>query len=120
MRRDDSRDSEPVVGRSSVCVTRHPALVEYLREIGLACDQVIAHAAPADVAGRDVIGVLPLHLAALAGSVIEVPLNVPAEMRGRELTLAEIRQYAERPVRYQVFAYRACPECGAFDCDGCE
>lgn len=87
-----------------VVVTRHPALVEYLVEQGLipAGAQVITHATPADVRGRDVIGVLPLSLAALAQTVTEVPLNLPAELRGQELSLAQVRQYAGAPVIYEV------------------
>jgi len=105
-----------------VIVTRHSALVEYLREIGQAGmdTRVIAHAAAEDVRDKVVVGVLPLHLAALAAHVIEVPLDLPTDMRGMELSIEQVRQYAGRPVRYRVGAEHACPECGEFACDGCE
>ena len=51
---------------------------------------------------RRVIGVLPLHLAAVATSVTEVPLDIPAAMRGKELTLAQVRAFARPPVTYTV------------------
>lgn len=87
-----------------IIVTRHQALVEHLREIGLCAeaDIVVSHATPECVRGKDVIGVLPLRLAALAASVTEIPLDIPAELRGQELTLDQIRQYAGEPATYVV------------------
>lgn len=87
-----------------VVVTRHPALVEYLTELGVvpAGTEVVAHATAEQVRGRHVFGVLPLHLAAEAASVTEVPLNVPAELRGVELTLEQVRQFAGPLVEYKV------------------
>ena len=85
-------------------VTRHPALVEYLREQGIISGsvEVISHATPEQVEGRHVIGVLPLHLAAVAKSVTVVPLNVPAELRGQELNLEQVRKYAGPVTTYKV------------------
>ena len=86
-------------------VTRHPALVEYLKETGLISDgdyELIAHATVEDVKGKDVIGVLPINLAAEAASVTDVPLNIPAERRGQELGLSEVRAYAGPPRKYVV------------------
>lgn len=89
---------------SAVVVTRHPALVEYLREQGLVDEnaQVVAHATVDDVRGRHVFGVLPLHLAANADCVTEVPLNLPQELRGTELSLEQVRQYAGTVTTYRV------------------
>lgn len=89
---------------SKVVVTRHEALVEYLKEINLVSDgvEVISHATPEAVTGKDVIGVLPLRLVALAKSITEVPLALPAELRGCELTIEQVRKYAGEPVIYSV------------------
>lgn len=89
---------------SPVVVTRHPALVEYLTELGVvpAGTEVVAHATAEQVRGRHVFGVLPLHLAAEAASVTEVTLHVPAELRGVELTLEQVRQFAGPLVEYKV------------------
>ncbi|MBT9153354.1 MAG: hypothetical protein DDT39_00011 [Firmicutes bacterium] len=89
---------------TTVIVSRHTALIEYLHAIGIAPvgAQVIAHATPADVAGKKVFGVLPLRLAALATSVVEVPLELPSELRGVELTLKQVQQYAGIPTEYTV------------------
>jgi hypothetical protein len=78
-----------------IVVTRHPGLVEVLREIGAVGLEVsvVAHASAADVTGRRVIGVLPLSLAALAENITEVVLDLPAEMRGVELSADQVRKY---------------------------
>lgn len=72
-------------------VTRHQALVEFLREeLGIE-GEVVPHATAEQVRNRRVVGVLPLHLAALTESVTSVDLDVPAELRGKELTLEQVK-----------------------------
>lgn len=85
-------------------VTRHPGLVEYLQEIGLAdsTTEVISHASPEAVDGKHVCGVLPHSLSCLTASFTEVPLILPAELRGVELSLEQVRQYAKPAVTYRV------------------
>jgi len=85
-------------------VTRHQALVAYLKEVGLVDEGVVvlSHVTEDDVAGRHVVGVLPLRLAALAASVTEVSLNLPQELRGTELSIEQVRQYAGKPASYVV------------------
>lgn len=85
-------------------VTRHPGLVEYLREIGLATPEtvVVAHASPEEVAGKRVCGVLPHSLSCLCETFTEVPLSLPAELRGAELSVEDVRKYASAPVTYRV------------------
>lgn len=85
-------------------VTRHPALVQYLIEIGLVNSdvKVLTHAMGEDVLDRIVIGELPYQLAALAEAVVEVPLNLPSELQGKELTLEQVWAYAGSPTCYRV------------------
>jgi len=85
-------------------VTRHPGLVEYLKEKGLADEHVdvITHASQEQVTGRHVCGVLPHSLSCLCESFTEIPLSLPAELRGQELTLAQVRQYADEAVTYEI------------------
>ena len=88
-----------------VVVTKHPAFVEYARELGLVTGEptVIAHAVPAVIAGNIVVtSGLPLHLAELAETVTTIPLNLPAELRGQELTLAQMREFSEPPATFKV------------------
>ena len=85
-------------------VTRHPALVDYLRELGVLADdvEVIDHATPETVVGRHVCGVLPHSLSCLTASFTEVPLRLTPELRGKELDLATLREIAGDPVTYRV------------------
>jgi putative CRISPR-associated protein (TIGR02620 family) len=85
-------------------VTRHPGLVAYLREIGLADAEtaVVTHATPDVVKGKRVCGVLPHSLSCLCETFTEVPLNLPQELRGVELTVEQVRQFARPAVTYRV------------------
>lgn len=87
-----------------VIVTRHPGLIEYLKEIGMADEHtiVLSHASVADIRGLHVVGVLPHSLSCECAYFTEVPLNLPVELRGVELSLEQVRQYAGRPVTYLV------------------
>ncbi len=85
-------------------VTRHNGLVEYLGELGLVSEatQVVTHAYPELVTGRNVCGVLPHSLSCLCETFTEVPLRLPPELRGVELTLEQVRELADDPVTYRV------------------
>lgn len=89
---------------NTIIVTRHKALVQYLIETGMVTAEtpVISHVTSKDVEDKHVIGVLPMHLAALAATVTEVPLDIPAELRGKELDLEQVRRFAGDPVKYSV------------------
>ena len=87
-----------------IIVTRHPALIEYLKEVGLADQntEILEHATPQNVMGKHVCGVLPHSLSCLTASFTEIPLSLPAELRGVDLALEQIRQYAGKAVTYTV------------------
>jgi len=71
-------------------ISRHPGVVAWLAARGIT-GEVVAHATPDLVRGRDVIGVLPLALAAEAGTVTSIDLpGLQPEQRGRDLTPAEM------------------------------
>ena len=90
--------------KNSLVVTRHKALVEYLRGEGLITSEtpVRSHATAKDVANKNVIGVLPLSLAKLAASITEVPLSLQMEDRGKELSLDRVAEFAQNPVTYKI------------------
>lgn len=73
-----------------VIVTRHPALVEFLKELGVV-GEVVSHATEETVEGKHVFGVLPFRLAAKCGKFTEVTINIPAEWRGKEIPLEVMR-----------------------------
>lgn len=85
-----------------VLVTRHEALVEYFKELGIKFDKVISHATEEDVCGNDVYGVLPLRLASFTNTVTSIDMNIPAEMRGKELSLEDIKKYLVDISTYKV------------------
>jgi len=76
--------------------------------------EVRQHVTVADVRGRIVIGVLPLVLAAEAALVVEIPLVLHPEDRGRELSLMEMRERVTGPaVAYTVTRVGEAPKMGA-------
>ena len=85
-------------------VTRHAGLVEYLVQEGLVQDgvEVISHASPEAISGKHVCGVLPHSLSCLTASFTEVPLFLPADLRGKELTVEQVREFAQPISTYQV------------------
>ena len=89
-------------------ITRHPALLAYLLELGLAdpSTPVVQHATAEMVRGKHVVGVLPHYLSSLCALYTEVPLVVPQELRGQELTLETVRQYAQPAQTYKVACVR--------------
>jgi len=97
---------------ADLIVTRHPALALYLAKFygGSVGDQneqggipILNHVEdPSDLDGKNVVGVLPLHLAARCRQVIEIPLDIPLEYRGKELSIEEIFEFAQLPVSYVV------------------
>jgi len=86
-------------------VTRHPALVAHLRNLGLVTDetQIVDHVNADDVRGLNVCGVLPHSLSCLTKSFTEVPLAIPSNLRGVELTLDQVEIYSSDPITYRVF-----------------
>jgi putative CRISPR-associated protein (TIGR02620 family) len=85
-------------------VTRHKSLVQYLKEKGLTSQEmaVVEHATEEVVRGKHVCGVLPHNLSSFCKSFTEIPLALPQELRGKELTIKEVRKYAKEPVTYIV------------------
>lgn len=89
---------------NNVIITRHAALVTVLRELvpELADCEVIAQATPDQISGKHVYGVLPMHLAALAECVTTVTLNTPAELRGTELSVEQVKSFMGPLATYRV------------------
>lgn len=91
-----------------VIVTRHKALLEYILEQDVLTNLnedtwVLTHVSdPQEIRGKIVVGVLPLHLAAEAAEVWEYPMDIPKELRGQELSLDQVKQYAGPLRKYKV------------------
>jgi len=89
---------------NTLVVTRHAGLVaDLIASAMITADaEVVSHASPEAVTGKDVWGVLPHNLSCLCNSFTEVPLDLPPELRGKELSEEEVRRYASPPVTYKV------------------
>ena len=104
-------------------VTRHPGAREWLAARGIAADRAAAHLDVADlVPGDSVIGVLPYHLAAAVcaggGRFFSLDVEVPAELRGVELSAAQLEALGARLVEYRVMARPDATADGAADNQG--
>ncbi len=88
----------------TIIVTRHPALVALLseRKVITGKEKVFSHVTPDDVRDKNVIGVLPLSLAALANTVTEIPLALEPSDRGKELDINRLREIAGSAVKYKI------------------
>lgn len=85
-----------------IIVTRHEGLLNWLKERGI-CGDVISHVeSPEQIRGKDVVGVLPLYLAAVAASVTTVEMDLPQEARGKDLTPEEMDSFGATLHRYVV------------------
>jgi CRISPR-associated protein Csx16 len=88
-------------------VTRHPGARAWALEEGISVDDVIDHLDPTGIQpGDTVIGSLPVNLAAevcdRGGVYLHLSLDLPAELRGRELTVEQMRACDARIERYLV------------------
>lgn len=88
-------------------VTRHPGARDWAAEEGLTVECVLAHLDPAIIGPGDlVIGSLPVNLAAevcaRGGRYLHLSLDLPPELRGRELSAEQMRACGARVEDYQV------------------
>ena len=91
--------------RAEIVITRHSTLVEYLRELGLVDNnvKVLTHVSNInEIKGKNVAGILPLHIACEVNAILVIPLNIPSDLRGLELSLEQIKQFAGAPTWYKV------------------
>lgn len=102
---DGGNEECHIVGTTPLIITRHKGLVELMVEDGLipASSKVLSHVEdPESLNNRWVIGILPMHLAAKA-TVFSCPeLDLPFELRGKELSKDEMRPYFKGLTHYYV------------------
>lgn len=88
-------------------VSRHSGAVDWCAAQEFAVDRVVTHLDPDHVkAGDQVIGSLPVHLAAAVcargGRYYHLRLDVPPERRGDELTRDDMNAFGAQLEEYQV------------------
>lgn len=88
-------------------VTRHAGAVEWARDEGMLVDRVVEHFDPdwADE-GDQVLGTLPVNLVAILNArgvtYRHLVLELPSDMRGKELSAQLMRDCGARLVTYRV------------------
>lgn len=98
--------SHPESRPSTWIVSRHAGALEWLRSQGIE-GEAVAHLRPELVQPGDrVVGTLPLQmvaaLCARGASYLHLSLDVPAELRGRELSAAQMAQCGARLEGFEV------------------
>jgi CRISPR-associated protein Csx16 len=88
-------------------VSRHPAAIDWAVEEGIHVDAFVAHLDPDDIRDGDtLIGSLPVNLAAQVcergARYLHLSLELTPELRGRELTVEEMRACGARLQAFRV------------------
>jgi CRISPR-associated protein Csx16 len=88
-------------------ISRHPGARDWAAQEGIAVDQVIDHLDPAIIQlGDTLIGTLPVNLAAAVcergGRYLHLSLDLPAALRGRELSAEQMHEYGARIEEYRI------------------
>jgi CRISPR-associated protein Csx16 len=88
-------------------VSRHPGAAEWARRQGLTVDRMVEHLQVEDVRpGDTVIGTLPVHLAAAVcargARFLQLSVDLPPALRGRELSAEELQACGARLEEYRV------------------
>ena len=91
-------------------ISRHPGAVEWAARQHMRVDQLIDHLDAAIVkAGDTVIGSLPVNLAAQVcakgAAYWHLSLELPAELRGRELSADEMARLGAQLQRFSVAVF---------------
>ncbi len=97
-------DAEPV---RTMLVTRHAGAKEWIERQGVPVDEVRDHLDVGEVgAGDRVVGTLPAHLAAevceRGAEYVHLAIDLPAELRGRELSAEDLERLGARLVPLAV------------------
>jgi CRISPR-associated protein Csx16 len=88
-------------------ITRHPGARTWAEQEGITVDQVIDHLDPEIIApGDTLIGTLPVNLAAevcaRGGRYLNLSLDLPAALRGHELSVEQMRACGARVEEFRV------------------
>ena len=86
-------------------ISRHPGAVDWAESEGFHVDQQLAHFDVTIVnEGDKVLGTLPINLVAQVnergGDYYHLALDLPSELRGKEITAEDMRQYGARLEHY--------------------
>ncbi len=96
-------------------VSRHAGAVLWAKNHGIVVDQHVIHLQPEEVGtGDTVIGSLPVHLVAAicqrGAQYINLSMDLPRDLRGRELTAEEMERCAARLESFEVLNREVSPD----------
>ncbi|PWQ99322.1 CRISPR-associated protein Csx16 [Leucothrix arctica] len=88
-------------------ISRHPGAVDWATSEGHHVDEQLAHFDPKQVKqGDKVLGTLPINLVAevneRGGDYYHLSLDLPSEIRGKEITAEDMKQYGARLEHYSA------------------
>ena len=88
-------------------ISRHPGALLWMHACGIRIDCHVSHLDLARIAAGDTVyGSLPVHLAAevcaRGARYYHLQLDLPAEARGCELSVDEMRQFGARLMPFRV------------------
>jgi CRISPR-associated protein Csx16 len=88
-------------------ITRHPGAVAWARNEGIEAGEVVEHLDVANIqAGDTVVGTLPVNLAAQVcargARYLHLSLELPPDMRGKELTAEDMQRLGARLEAFHV------------------
>ena len=88
-------------------ISRHSGAREWAEKTGVGVDRWVDHLDLEEIRpGDQVLGTLPVHLAAAvcerSARYVHLSLELPADQRGRELTGADLEQFGARLEAFEV------------------
>ncbi|MEH6626617.1 MAG: CRISPR-associated protein Csx16 [Motiliproteus sp.] len=98
-----------ITQKRRIFVTRHAGAIAWLQEQGIAPCVIKSHIELGDIrAGDSVYGVLPIHwiaeISLLDAEYFHLVIPVTSDLRGKELTVAQLNQYGAYLQRYTARA----------------
>lgn len=88
-------------------ITRHPGAIAWAHEEGIEVTQLIDHLDVGSIQpGDTVVGTLPVNLAAQVcargARYFHLSLELPSDMRGKELSAEDMRQFGARVEEFLI------------------
>lgn len=88
-------------------ISRHPGAIEWAKQQGIQIDKQQSHFDIKDTQPDDtIIGTLPINLIAevckQGGKYLHLSLDLPADMRGKELNADDMQRYGARLEAYSA------------------
>jgi len=87
-----------------ITISRHSGAIEWLKKYHPEFSNVqhFVQALPDDIRDKIVIGTLPINLAYLAKEYYHLSMDIPLEMRGKELTVTDMEKCNCKLEHYKI------------------